>query len=91
MSTTMPPESASADDHVQADYGGYWQGGTAQPSMPPTGAPQPPGYYPYMGAPAAVAANVVKNYMVQAVLCTLFLCLPTGIAAIYFAAKVNPA
>jgi len=33
----------------------------------------------------------VKNYMVYAILCTVFLFLPTGIAAIYFAAKVKPA
>ena len=33
----------------------------------------------------------VKNYMVYAILSTIFLFLPTGIAAIYFAAKVEPA
>ena len=39
-------------------------------------------------APPAIS---VKNYMVYAILCTVFLFLPTGIAAIYFAGKVNPA
>lgn len=33
----------------------------------------------------------VKNYMVYAILCTVFLFLPTGGPAIYFAAKVHPA
>ena len=39
----------------------------------------------------APPATSVKNYMVYAILCTVFLFLPTGIAAIYFAGKVNPA
>jgi hypothetical protein len=33
----------------------------------------------------------VKNYMLYAILSTIFLFLPTGIAAIYFAGKVKPA
>ena len=36
-------------------------------------------------------ATSVKNYMAYAILCTVFLFLPTGIPAIYFAAKVKPA
>ena len=36
-------------------------------------------------------ATSVKNYMVYAILCTVFLFLPTGVPAIYFAAKVKPA
>jgi hypothetical protein len=31
----------------------------------------------------------VPNYLVQAILCTLFCCLPFGIVAIVFAAQVN--
>jgi hypothetical protein len=47
-------------------------------------------------APAAQPLEVspatsVKNYMVHAILCTVFLFLPTGVAAIYFATKVQPA
>jgi len=38
----------------------------------------------------ASPATGVKNYMLYAIL-TVFLFLPTGIAAIYFAGKVNPA
>jgi hypothetical protein len=33
----------------------------------------------------------VKNYMVYAILCTVLLFLPTGIPALYSAAKVKPA
>lgn len=44
------------------------------------------------GRPLEVSpATSVKNYMVYAILCTVFLFLPTGVAAIYFAAKVTPA
>lgn len=44
------------------------------------------------GQPLKVSpASGVKNYMVYAILCTVFLFLPTGVPAVYFAAKVNPA
>jgi hypothetical protein len=44
------------------------------------------------GQPLKVSpATTVKSYMVYAILCTVFLFLPTGIPAIYFAAKVKPA
>ena len=39
----------------------------------------------------ASPATGVKTYMLYAILSTLFLFLPTGILAIYFAAKVEPA
>jgi hypothetical protein len=38
---------------------------------------------------AAQAIGSVPNYLVQAILVTIFCCLPTGIAAIVFAAQVN--
>jgi hypothetical protein len=53
---------------------------------PPYGAPYPaqgygqPGYHP--GAP-------IPNYLVQAILATLFCCLPFGIVSIVYAAQVN--
>lgn len=59
-------------------------GGAHYPPPPP---PPPRGYSPQ---PTAAPAGV-RNYMAQAILCTIFLFLPTGIAAIYNAAKVNPA
>jgi hypothetical protein len=43
------------------------------------------------GQPLEVSpATSVKNYMVYAILCTVFLFLPTGVPAIYFATKVKP-
>jgi hypothetical protein len=38
---------------------------------------------------AVVPAAVVPNYLVFAILVTVFCCLPTGIAAIIYAAQVN--
>lgn len=38
--------------------------------------------------PAAAAANI-PNYLVQAILVTLFCCMPFGVAAIVYAAQVN--
>ena len=32
---------------------------------------------------------MVPNYLVQAILCTLFCCLPAGIVSIVYAAQVN--
>lgn len=40
---------------------------------------------PQFGAPTAT----VSNYLVPAILCTVFCCLPFGIPAIVFAAQVN--
>jgi hypothetical protein len=40
---------------------------------------------------AAVPTERVKTYMVHAVLCALFLFFPTGVAAVCYAARVNPA
>ncbi len=34
-------------------------------------------------------APQIPNYLVQAILCTLFCCLPAGIVSIVFAAQVN--
>jgi hypothetical protein len=45
--------------------------------MPVTGVVMPP------------AGTAVSNYLVFAILATVFCCLPTGIAAIVYAAQVN--
>lgn len=34
-------------------------------------------------------SKAVSNYLVQAILCTIFCCLPFGIVAIVYAAQVN--
>ncbi len=40
-------------------------------------------------APQAAAAEKIPNYLVQAILLTIFCCLPFGIVAIVYAAQVN--
>ena len=46
-----------------------------------------PAYAPY-GVPGGYPQHI-PNYLVQAILVTIFCCLPLGIAAIIFAAQVN--
>ncbi len=41
------------------------------------------------GNGASVPAEAIPNYLVQAILATLFCCLPFGIVAVVFAAQVN--
>lgn len=50
------------------------------------GAAVTPGAAPGVAAPGGVK---VPNHLVEAILVTLFCCLPLGIAAIIFAAQVN--
>lgn len=64
--------------------------GYGPPPGPPPGQPmyqyQQPGY----GAPPPHQGPVkVNSFLVPAILATLFCCLPTGIAAIVFAAQAN--
>src|SRR5512135_824417 len=40
-------------------------------------------------APPATPAVPIPNYLVQAILCTIFCCLPAGIVGIVYAAQVN--
>lgn len=56
-------------------------------NLPPPPQGPPPGQ-PYQGGYGAAPANV-PNYLVPAILTTLFCCLPAGIASIVFAAQVN--
>jgi len=57
-------------------------------AQPPTVSPygQPPMASPY-GQPPSLAN--IPNYLPQAILVTLFCCMPFGIAAIVFASQVN--
>jgi Interferon-induced transmembrane protein len=50
--------------------------------------PPPPGYGGY-GTPYGQPANPPSNFLVPAILSTIFCCLPFGIAAIVYAAQVN--
>lgn len=70
-------------------------------STPPPAAPDQPAYgqpqygqqpygQPQYGQPyGAPAASAPPNYLVPAILATVFCCLPLGIASIVFAAQVN--
>jgi hypothetical protein len=84
---------ANGQTMVQADGTTGWKalgtvpelaglvGGAPAGALPPI-APQPP-------APARAATAPIPNYLVQSILCTLFCCLPFGIAAIVYASQVN--
>jgi len=69
------------------EFAADFPGSGAAPVQPPVVAaiPQPPAQHlgtPYAGTP-------IPNYLVQSILVTLCCCLPFGIAAIVFAAKVD--
>lgn len=55
-------------------------------NVPPPPAQPPAGYQPYSGQPSGPKPD---NYLVWAILSTLFCCLPLGIASIVFAAQVD--
>jgi hypothetical protein len=57
------------------------------PPPPPPPPPGPPGSP--IGPGGGYQGPSVPNYLVQAILCTLFCCLPAGIVSIVFAAQVN--
>lgn len=69
----------------------------AQPSYGPPAGGQPPSYgQPSYGQPpfgsqpfGSPAGSPPPNYLVHAILATIFCCLPLGIASIVFAAQVN--
>lgn len=64
----------------------------APPPPPPPiapGAPQPPVLPAPPAIPLPLAGGPVPNYLVQAILCTIFCCLPAGVVGIVFAAQVN--
>jgi|SRR6266850_3370966 len=44
---------------------------------------------PWTPSPAASATANIPNYLIPAILATLFCCLPVGVVSIIFAAQVN--
>jgi len=60
----------------------------AEASPPSGGSPFAAGATP-LTAPSAAAFRDIPNYLAQAILCTLFCCLPFGIVSIVYAAQVN--
>jgi hypothetical protein len=83
-----PPPGYQPPGYQQPGYEqpGYGQPQYGQPQygQPQYGQPQY-GQYAY-GAPAGPAPN---NFLVPAILVTLFCCMPAGVAAIVYAAQVN--
>ena len=79
------------------------QGTPPEPTPPPPPVPQEPfrdpgpGYEPFRGGQGEYESfrggdrypTKVPNYLVQAILVTLFCCVPFGIVAIVYAAQVN--
>jgi phage FluMu protein Com len=77
------------------------QSAGASPFGPSPTGPPPPQENPYQspeqtafpaidrGYRSALRYGQVRNYLVEAILCTLFCCLPFGVVAIVFAAQVN--
>ena len=55
-------------------------------NVPP---PPPPPGPPVSGAGGGIVPPSVPNYLVQAILVTIFCCLPAGVVSIVFAAQVN--
>ena len=57
---------------------------------PPLPRQQPPQYgVPTYSLPPGPVYEHIPNYLVQAILVTIFCCLPAGIVSIVFAAQVN--
>lgn len=61
------------------------------PPIAPGAAPFPPvpPVPPAMRPPQTLSAGPIPNYLVQAILCTIFCCPPAGVVGIIFAAQVN--
>jgi hypothetical protein len=75
------PLNAPANGFPQQPVQGMGQMPYGQPQQPYAQPQQPYGGMPY--------AAPIKNYMVEAVLTTLFCCMPFGIVAIIFASQVS--
>lgn len=87
--TNIPPPPPPPEPYGQGGSyqppGGYPAGGYGRPG----GYGQPGGYPPGgFGGPPFGPPNV-PNYLVQAILVTLFCCLPVGIVSIVFASQVS--
>jgi hypothetical protein len=79
---------------VQADGSAEWQPLSAFPEFRPQLAASPPvpptvPVPPTSSTPTVTAKQDVPTYLVPAILCTLFCCLPFGVPAIVYAAQVS--
>ena len=89
-----PPPPPSGDQPTQPQWGTNPPEGqqVGQPGQPVPGQPYGSPQYgaPQYGQPyGQPAGSPPPNYLVWAILSTIFCCLPLGIASIVFAAQVN--
>ncbi len=89
-SVPPPPPPPAGGAPYRGEPAGQPYGGQPQPyGAQPYGA-QPYGGQPYGGPPYGGPTGAPPpNYLVWAILSTLFCCLPLGVAAIVFASQVN--
>jgi hypothetical protein len=80
---TNPPDSGQQGGQPGGQQYGSPEYGAPQYGSPQYGAPQ------YGAAYGQPAGSPPPNYLVWAILSTIFCCLPLGIASIVFAAQVN--
>jgi hypothetical protein len=94
----QPPPGYGQQAPGYGQQPGYGQPGYGQPpGYGPPGpgyGPQGPGYGPMPGygapmGPGAGMGSPPQNYLVWAILTTIFCCLPAGVVAIVYAAQVN--
>lgn len=88
----QPPPPPSSFDQPPSPYS--WQTpsyGQQQQQQPPVQYPSPYAQRPPQNQPNLFGAYTqdVPNYLVPAILSTIFCCVPAGIVAIVYAAQVN--
>ena len=93
MSTSgSGPVAGWYDDPADPAMARYWDGEQWTSRVRPKDSPEPPPPS-YASAPSfttpATSGAAPSNYLVQAILTTLFCCLPLGIVAIVKASQVN--
>ncbi len=99
MSSQLPPPPAddnSADQSPLTPPPSSPPPTSPPPTSPPPGAPAPPPPPGAYGIPATYPASsgyslqgAPSNYLVWAILTTIFCCLPLGVVSIVYAAQVN--
>ena len=81
------PDAENGSPVVASGPGAASSGDADNPYQPPRSSAT---YHTIDPGPIHTHHRHVPNYLVQAILCTLFCCVPFGIVAIVFAAQVNP-
>jgi hypothetical protein len=74
---------------VQADGANDWKPLSTYPELAPLVSSPPPLPPAKSYTPSPLASAEIATYLLPAILCTLFCCMPLGIPAIIFATQVN--